>query len=484
MHTPFFPSFRSRLAALGCRTTRRLRQTTLHQLQQQLRTLLPPQLLSSEEEGPHSRNRVFSLRLTFECFVWQMLKPQTACREVVRNVQALMRLQGWRPIAEKDSAYIQARSRLPQERLERALASTARVADRLSGGCGHLAGRPIKVVDSSTTQLADTPSNQKAFPQPSSQKKGCGFPVIRFIALLSLDSGAILQVIMDSLKCHELRLFKRLWEHLRKDDIILGDRSYGEFTTAAALPRLGVDLIARLHGARKLDYRKAKRLGKNDGLFVWQKPYAQSVIISISEWGLLPEQLTVRIIRFSATIRGFRARRITLVTTLLDPFLYPANEIIALYQRRWEMELCFRDIKTTMRMEYLRCKSPEMAQKELLAYLIGHNLVRCVMAEAMAAHAVALNRVSFKGAVDSLRQYSAAVAQARNEKLRRQLWNDLLLNLARDLLRSRPGRNEPRAVKRRPKAYPLLNQPRRKFIEISHRSRYWKGRPRKYRRLN
>ena len=137
-----------------------------------------------------------------------------------------------------------------------------------------------------------------------------------------------------------------------------------------------------------------------------------------------------------------------------------------------------------MGMEQLRCKSPDMAEKELLAYLVAHNLIRCLIAEAVARYQVDLERVSFKGSVDALRQYSDAIAQARNPKMRRQLWEDLLLNLARDLVRCRPNRQEPRAVKRRPKPYPLLNQPRRRFVEISHRSRYWKGRPRNYRSLN
>jgi hypothetical protein len=126
----------------------------------------------------------------------------------------------------------------------------------------------------------------------------------------------------------------------------------------------------------------------------------------------------------------------------------------------------------------------QLVQKELLAYLIAHNLIRCLMAQAVARHAVELDRVSFKGSVDALRQFSAAIAQARNRKVRKQLWEDLLLNLARDLVPKRTGRQEPRAVKRRPKPYPLLNQPRRRFVEISHRNRYWKGRPRNYRILN
>lgn len=484
MNTPFFPSFRPRLAALGRRTLQRLRQTTLAQLQEQIRDLLPAPLLSSEEEGPNSRERDFPLRLTFECFLWQMLKPKTACREVVRQVQALRTLFGLSPISEGDSAYVQARLRLPRERLEGALSATARTADRRVGQGPQLQGRPIKVVDGSSTQLADTPANQQRYPQPSSQKPGCGFPLMKFAVLFSLCSGAVLNVILGSLHNHDLRLLRGLWDELKKGDILLGDRAYGEYTTLAGLPQQGVDVVARLHHARKVDFRKAQCLGKNDGLFVWTKGYQQSAILSPNEWDLLPAQITVRILRFTTVIRGFRNRRVTLVTTLLDPTLYPAEQLVALYARRWRLELCLRDLKATMGMGELRCKTPEMAEKELLAYLVAHNLVRCLMAEAVACHQVELERVSFKGSVDALRQFSDAISRAPNRKLRGQLWENLLLALARDLVPRRPNRTEPRAVKRRPKPYPLLNKPRRKFVEISHPSRYWKGRPRNYRGLN
>jgi Transposase DDE domain len=484
MHTPYLPAFRHRLAALGRHTAHTVRQTTLALLQQHLHDFLPAPLLCAEEEGPNSRDRIFSLRLTLECFIWQMLKPGTPCREVVRQVQALFRLHGLGLVDESDSAYVQARQRLPRERLEKALAATAQAADRRVCGHAQLQGRTVKVVDGSTTQLADTPEKQKRFPQPTSQKPGCGFPVIRFIALLSLNSGALLKVVMDSLRSHDLRLWHRLTQELDPGDIILGDRAFGEYTTAASLPTKGVDLVARLHHQRKVDFRRARRLAKNDGLFVWTKGYQQSQILSASQWALLPAQITVRILRFTTTIRGFRNRRVTLVTTLLDPKLYPAEQLASLYARRWCLELCFRDIKSTLGMEQLRCKSPEMAEKELLAYLIAHNLIRCVIAEAVARAQADLERISFKGAVDALRQYSAAIAQARNQKMRRQLWDDLLLNLVRDRVPLRPNRREPRAVKHRPKAYPLLNQPRHRFVEISHRSRYWKGRPRNYRELN
>lgn len=484
MHTPFFPALRPRLAALGRRTVHTLRQATLGQLQDQLRDLLPAPLLASEDDGANSRERDYPLRLTFECLLWQMLKPRTACREVVRQVQALRTLHGLPPIAEDDSAYIQARLRLPRERLEKAIPATAQTADRRVGPSVQLQGRPVKVVDGSSTQLADMPANQQRYPQTRSQQPGCGFPLMKFVVLFSLCSGAVLNVLLGSLQHHDLRLLRGLWDELKKGDILLGDRAYGEFTTLAGLPQQGVDVVARLHQRRKVDFRKAQRLGRNDGLLVWTKGAQQSELLSPNEWDLLPAQITVRIVRFTTTIRGFRNRRITLVTSLLDPRLYPAEELVALYARRWGLELCLRDLKTTLGMDQLRCKTPAMAEKELLAYLVAHNLVRCLMAEAVATHRVDLERVSFKGSLDALRQFSDAMSRAPNRSRRRQLWENLLLALARDLVPLRPNRREPRAVKRRPKPYPLLNQPRRKFVEISHRSRYWKGRPRNYRGLN
>jgi Transposase DDE domain len=484
MLTPYFPALRSRLAARGRRTAQNVRQTTLAQLQQYLRDWLPAPLLSSQDEGPNSRERIYTLRLTFECFLWQLLKPKTSCREVVRQVQALFQLHEQGPVDDGDSAYVQARLRLPRQRLEQAVSATAHTADRRVGAVGQLHGRPVKVADGSTTQLPDTAENQRRYPQPAAQKAGCGFPVLKFVVLFSLASGALLNVLLGSLHHHDLRLLRGLWDQLKQGDILLGDRAYGEYTTLAGLPAQGVDVVTRLHHRRKVDFRKARRLGKNDGLFVWTKGCQQSEILSATEWALLPAQITVRILRFTATIRGFRSRRITLVATLLDPKLFPAQELVGLYARRWRLELCLRDLKTTLGMEALRCKTPDMAEKELLAYLVAHNLIRCVMAEAVGRDPVDLERVSFKGSVDALRQYSAAIAQARNREMRHQLWEDLLRNLVRDLVRKRPQRTEPRAVKRRPKPYPLLNQPRRRFVEIAHRSRYWKGRPRNYRGLN
>jgi len=356
--TPFFPALRAQLAAQGKRTCHALRHMDFPPLRQQLRQLPPPELLASAEEGANSRQRIFSLWLTLECFLWQMLKPRTACREVVRAVQALFQAQGQGRVDEGTSAYVQARQRLPKERLEKALAHTAHTADRRVGQQGQLQGRPVKVADCSTTQRPDTKKNQKRYPQPSSQKPGCGFPLIKFLVLFSLSSGAILRAAMAHWKNHDLRLLHGLWEALEKGDILLGDRAYGEYLTLAALPARGVDVVARMHGARRVDYRKAlQRLGRHDGLFQWRKGYQQSKILSARQWRQVPAHITVRILRFDAVIRR-RKKRITLVTTLLDPVAYPAHELIGLYARRWHLELALRHLKTPWAWNYCAAKLP------------------------------------------------------------------------------------------------------------------------------
>ena len=189
----------------------------------------------------------------------------------------------------------------------------------------------------------------------------------------------------------------------------------------------------------------------------------------------------MRVLRFSLHVPGFRVHSVTLVTTLLDPEKYPAEELAQLYAERWRIELWFRDIKTSMGMEVLRCKTPAMVHKELEMFLIAYNLIRCLMAQASLRFQVGVSGLSFKGTVDSVRQFAAVIAQARSRKTQTRLFEKLLEVIARDLLPERFGRSEPRAVKRRPKPFPLLNRPRSTFKQIPHRNRYWKNNPRKSR---
>lgn len=470
MHTPLFPAFRPRLAALG-RRVQQLRQQSLCHLELLLHPLLPPGLLSQADEGPNSRQRVFSVRRTFFGFLYQVLKPDTSCREIVRQIQALFALHEEDGIDEGTSAYCQARKRLPLDRLCRVRVAVAAAGEKITQlWCGL---RP-KLIDGTTTSLPDTLKNQRAYPQPRSQKPGCGFPVVKLVGVFSLATGVLLDYAKGNQHQSELRLLRRLLDQFKPGDLAVADRGFCSYVLLALLLARGVASLFRLHQRRPADLRKGKRLGKNDRLFTWLKPPQKPCWLPQSWWKKIPAQLTVRVVRFKLCNPGYRPESVTLVTTLLDPWQYPAQDIAQLYARRWKIELWFRDIKTSMGMEVLRCKSPQMVHKELEMFFIAYNLIRCLIVQAGAINDVALDRMSFKGTVDSVRQFSLAIAQARSKNKQNQLIIALLEVIARDQVPDRPGRLEPRAVKRRLKACQLLNRPRHVMKEIRHRSKYRK----------
>ena len=474
MQTPFFPQLRQRLAALGPRV-QSLRQQSLHHLDALFAHLLPRELLSQADEGVGSRDRIYSIRRTFFGFLYQILNPNCPCREIVRQIQAFFGLHNAGPVSEGDSAYCQARKRLPLDVLSRLRCAVGAYAQRTED-LWH--GLRVRVIDGTSTSLPDTSKNQRAYPQPGGQKPGCGFPILKLVGVFSLMSGVLLDYAKGNKHEHELSLLQRLLDQFKAGDLALADRGFSTYTLLCLLLRRGVHCLFRLHQARPSDLRKGKRLGKNDRLMVWSKPWQKPRYLTKHLWKLIATELSVRVLRFTLDVPGFRSRSVTLVTTLLDAQAYPAQELARLYARRWRIELWFRDIKTSMGMETLRCKSPKMVHKELEMFFIGYNLIRCLMVEAGALNDVPMERLSFKGTVDSVRQFSVAIAQARSRKKQKQLIAQLLEIIARDQVPDRPGRCEPRAVKRRPKPFPLLNRPRAEFKDIPHRNRYWKNNPR------
>ena len=477
MTTPFFPAFRARLAALGPRV-QHLRQQSLGHLEALFASCFPHWLLAQADDGPNSRERIFSVRRLFWGFLYQVLNPACPCREVVRQIQALFRLHNLGPVGERTGGYCTARARLPLDTLQRIRHAVAAHAEKVlppDPSCWH--GLHPKVIDGTTVRLPDTPPNQRAYPQSRSQKPGCGFPLMRLVGVFSLASGVLLDYAKGNKHQHELALLRQLLDCFHRQDLAIADRGFCSYGLIALLLLRGVASLFRLHAARSADLRHGQRLGKNDRLIVWSKPKQKPPYLPNTLWKRLAPELTVRVLRFQLRVPGYRPAAVTLVTTLLDPKRYPAEELARLYARRWRIELWFRDIKTSMGMEVLRCQSPQMVHKELEMFLIAYNLIRALAAQASADYDVPVDRISFKGTVDASRQYSLAIAQARSKKKQRALVTDLLRVIALDLVPDRPGRREPRAVKRRPKPYALLNQPRRHFKEIPHRNRYRKSNP-------
>jgi hypothetical protein len=296
---------------------------------------------------------------------------------------------------------------------------------------------------------------------------------------MSLATGLLTSWATADWYQSELGLFQTLWDCLRAGDVLLADRGFCNWGVLAQCLRRQVHPVFRVKGIRRRDFRRGKHLSRDERLVQWEKPRQCSATISAKEWARLPQVLSLRLVRCRMDIPGFRTRQIILVTTLLDCVKYPASALGQLYYRRWAMELTLRNLKTTLQMEHLSCKNPENLEREIRMHLLVHNLVRRLMLETSRRHRVPLERVSFAGSLAATRRYAEALLQARSESRRRELYEELLRVLAQDLLPLRPGRREPRAVKRRPKPYPSLTCHRSRFREISHRNRYWNHGPSK-----
>jgi len=432
---------------------------------------LSAELLEQGEKKHHSRERTYSFRSTFWAFVSQVLNPRMSCREVVRKVQSFCSEQGLAVPGSADSAYCQARSKLSLKRLKQIHQSVAeRLLQRVpQGWLWH--GRKVRVVDGTGINLPDTKLNQAAFPQSAAQLPGCGFPVMQVVACFCLHSGALLHWVSTKLSEHESPLLPKLLPFLQAGEVVLTDRGYCSYSNLALCRQKGIDAVMRLHGARKVDLRQGKNLGKQDRLQVWKRPQNQTAL-SRHQWGQLPREITVRIVRVLIQVRGFRVRTLWIVTTLTDPKLYPKHDLAELYRRRWQAELCLRDIKTTMAMEQLRCKSPAMVARELRLFIIAYNLLRMLIAESAIVFDYHPHQISFKAAADTLRQYRKAfrTCRASPRKLKRILGH-LLRIIAQARVADRPNRYEPRMLKRRPKPYQRMTKPR-SIARVSPSRRY------------
>jgi hypothetical protein len=408
----------------------------------------------------------------FWLFLAQVLSADPACRGIVRKFLGWLALHG-RGASGRTAGYCKGRARLPQAQLDEAhrrLAGKIRSA-HLSGRLWF--GRSVKVVDGSGLSMPDTPSLQRLYPQPTGAKPGCSFPVMRVVALFCLGTGVLIEMAQGSLHVGERELFRSLWGLLEAGDVILADRGFCGFAEFHFLLQRGVDCVLRAQTHRTVGRIPLKDLGPGDLLVLWLKSKPGPHWPDKALWNALPEAIRLREITFRVGVKGFRVRAITLVTTLLDPKAFPAEAFADLYRRRWQAELFLRDIKTTLGMDILRCKSPAMVHKELTMHRIAYNLVRLTMLEASSAHERPVERLSFKGTLATLRGWSPIFFRAGPRACPR-LWRFLLRSLAADPVPFRPDRLEPRARKRRSKNFQLLNKPRRIFKEIGHRNRYSK----------
>lgn len=402
---------------------------------------VPPEIFAGERE------RCYSPWVTFVAFLGQVLTRGSACRESVRRVQGWCLTEGVAMPDDSTSGYCQARARLEVAQVKEAHEHLMQWFEG-RGEAASWRGRCVRVLDGCGVSMPDTAQNRGQWPYAGGQKPGCGFPTAQLVGLFSLGTGQLLRFAFSDWKAHEIPLARQLIPWIEPQTIVLADRGFCGWGFIALLQRKGVDVLLRLHQARR----------RQAGMVRWPKPQRNNASWGKALWAELPEELALRVVTFRIEVKGFRTKEVTVVTTLLDEEKYPDEAIAELYRQRWAVELFFREIKTVLGLDVLRCQSPELIEKEVWMQVIAYNVIRALMLEAAYAHRVPVDRLSFKGTVDTLRQWTPLLAPALF--VSRLARRELLRVIAADLLLLRPRRSEPRAVKRRPKVYQLLTQPR------------------------
>jgi hypothetical protein len=460
--TPYFPEFRARFAPLG---------GSLAQLRDALES---PNglavlfahffsgLLRPAEAGAGSRQRALPRVAVFWAFLGQVLTRGASCRWAVARLQADAVAQGRRPPGGSTSAYCQARGRLAVAWLRSLFdAVNQRFAARTTG---QWRGRTVRLMDGTGFSMPDTRRNRRRWHYAAGQKPGCGFPTGKLVALFCLHSGRIIDYAQGTWKTHDLTLARRLLGRLRAGEVLVADRAYSGWRFFVQLLDQKADFVIRLNQHRRVRSRR-----RRSWLETWLKP-KRPPGQSKRAWRKQPDQLTVRLVRFQLAIPGHRTKNVVIVTSLLDEQAFPDSAIAELYGLRWQIELHYRQIKTNLGLDVLRGLSPAMIERELLLHALAYNLVRALMFEAARAHAVPLDRLSFKGTLDALSAWTDRALRSRRHRgcARRAL----LARLAADLVPLRPARSEPRARKRRPKEYQLLTRPRARMRVSPSRRRH------------
>lgn len=432
---------------------------------------------------PRQRDRIFNQWRTFWLFLGQILSATQACQEALKKAQMWLSLpalsvsdkKNISSISPRTCGYCKARVRLKQDYLEE-VNRQVRNRQRDQIDSKHLwYGRPVKVVDGTSVSMPDTEENQKLYPQPKGQKKGCGFPVMKIVVSFCLATGILLSCRKGNLNRHERMLWHEMWDDYEAGDVVLADCGFCSFADYWMLSQRGIDCVMRLHQARK-EKKIIKIFNKNDYLVQWEKSQKPPKWITKEQWKKLPNQMIVRHVKIKVDIPGFRTKNIVVATTLLDEKKYPAEALAELYRRRWLAEIFIRDIKITMRMDILRCKTPQMVHKELSLFIIAYNLIRSLIWEAALEKNIDPYTISLAGTIATLRQWAPILATIKDPEEQRILINRILELIASDLLpKRRKPRIHPRAVKRRPKTYQLMTKPRNQFKEIPHRHKYRKN---------
>jgi DDE family transposase len=408
-----------------------------------------------------SRTAVYTPPLTLWAFLSQAVHKEKACLAAALRLGVLLVALS-RPPGDGDSGtYCRARAKLPYALLRGLAVQVGRRLERQLPAAWLWHGRHVQLADGFTVQLPDTPENQRRYPQLAAQKPGLGFPLMRLVLVVSLATACVQDLAYgpyEGKETGEPALFRALLAEMVAGDVVVFDRYYCSYFMVALALRRGLDLVVRLHQRRACDFRRGRRLGPGDHVVLWRRP-DRPEWMTAEEYATMPETLAVREVFVQVHEPGFRTGSLVVVTTLTDAAAYAKEAIGDIYRRRWQVELDIRALKVGLQMDYLRCKTPFMVEKEVWANVLGYNLVRKVAAQAAALHGRHPREISFTATKQAVEASWSALSTAATA-VQLELGQHLLGELAKQRVGDRPDRCEPRAVKRRPKPQKLLTKPR------------------------
>jgi len=408
--------------------------------------------------------RLYTPLVTLWIFLGQVISADHSCRAAVARFVAHRISRGERPCSSHTGAYCQARKRLPEQFFAHVARGVGAALVEKAESKWLWNNRNVYMFDGTTISMPDTPSNQQAYPQSNKQTPGVGFPLARVAAIFSLSCGAILDLAVAGYSGKgqgEVTLLRQLWNIFRPGDVVLTDALMCNWQNLCQLKQREIDVVTRINKAlRKADFRRGKRLGKNDHLVRWPKPSIRDM--DPEERRSLPDFITVREVRIRVVQPGFRSRNIVIVTTILDPKQASKEELADLYRMRWNNETDFSSLKVTLQMDVLRCKTPELVRKEIWAHVIAYNLIRTMMVQSCLRAGIRPREISFKATVQTVEAFQPLIAASgcRSVANRLTLYEQVLQAIAVHQVGNRPGRLEPRQRKRRTKKYDFMTKPR------------------------
>ncbi|MGA2930287.1 MAG: IS4 family transposase [Solirubrobacteraceae bacterium] len=422
------------------------------------------------DHGVKYRDRVFNPVTTIWGFLSQVLSDDHSCRDAVSRIIAHRAASGIRVCSPNTASYCNARSRIRTGVLRTLARRTAKELQSSTAEEWKWNGRSVFIADGSSVSMPDTPENQASYPQPPHQLRGVGFPLARITVLLSLATGACHDLAMAPYKgkgTGETTLLRRMYDTFKPGDVILADALFDNYYLVCELRDRGIDLVARVKYKREGSQTVESR--PDGDILVWQRPQKAHGMTG-EQYRKYPKSLLMRQVSVDARDKNNRVEQFKVITTILDTSI-DGGQIGDLYERRWSGEVDIRSIKSTMQMGILRCKTPEMVAKEIWTHLLAYNLLRTVMAVAASEHGTEPRRVSFKGAKQVLTAFAPKIEAARPDD-REALIDAMLRAMAYHRVGNRPGRWEPRALKRRPKPVARLMQPR-DIAKLQHNRSKW-----------